>query len=194
MEPDLSLAARRAMSAVRGQLIARRDPVRFARGLGVRVGEECLLITPTAATFGGEPYLVWIGDRVVISADVRMVTHDGAVWVGRHKDPDLDVAGPVIVRSGAFVGLGATLLLGSVVGEGAVIAAGAVLTGKVPAGMVAAGVPARPICSVAEYLARARKKNLHTYGLSAAEKRQVFVERFAERLAAEEYRSESRQL
>lgn len=176
----------RALQLLRRQLQARRDPVGFARSLGVRVGADCQLIAPTMNTFGGEPYLVWIGDRVVISAEARMVTHDGAVWVGRDSDPEIDVAAPVVVRSGAFVGLRAILLPGSVIGRGAVIGAGAVVVGEVPADVVAVGVPARPICSVEEFLVRAQKKNLHTFGLSAAEKQKVFIEHFRDRLDEEE--------
>ena len=177
-----------AVSLLRSRLSARRDPVAFAQKLGVRVGRECRLIAPTTATFGGEPYLVWLGDRVVISAEVRMITHDGGVVVGRASYPQIDVAGPVIVRSGAFVGLRAILLPGCIVGRGSVIAAGAVVTGEIPAGTVAGGVPAQPICSVQEFLARAQQKSFPTYGLSVAEKRRVFLSRFGASLREEEMR------
>lgn len=183
---------RRAISRISDFRLARRDPVRFARRLGVRVGSGCLLIAPTAATFGGEPFLVWLGNNVVISTEVRMVTHDGGIWVGRALDPSFDVFGPVIVRSGAFVGIRAILLPGAVVGEGAVIAAGAVVAGDVPPGVVAGGVPARPICSVEDYLARASRKNARTSGMSPVEKRRVAMDRFRDIFEQEEYRERQR--
>ena len=50
---------------------------------------------------------------------------------------------PTIVRRGASIGSGATILCGVEIGEGAIIGAGSVVTKDVPARMVAAGNPAR---------------------------------------------------
>jgi acetyltransferase-like isoleucine patch superfamily enzyme len=50
---------------------------------------------------------------------------------------------PTIVRRGASIGSGSTILCGVEIGEGAIIGAGSVVTKDVPAGMVAAGNPAR---------------------------------------------------
>jgi acetyltransferase-like isoleucine patch superfamily enzyme len=50
---------------------------------------------------------------------------------------------PTRVARRASIGSNATLLPGITVGEGALVAAGAVVTRDVPAGAIAAGVPAR---------------------------------------------------
>lgn len=52
---------------------------------------------------------------------------------------------PVVVEDGAFIGANAVVLAGCRVGKNAVVAAGSVVTGDIPADMVAAGCPARPI-------------------------------------------------
>lgn len=57
------------------------------------------------------------------------------------------VVGPVHLGEGCDIGVGAVVLPGCSVGEGALIGAGAVVTGDIPAGTVAAGVPARVIRS-----------------------------------------------
>jgi acetyltransferase-like isoleucine patch superfamily enzyme len=54
---------------------------------------------------------------------------------------------PVIIRSGAYLGSGVTVLQGVEIGEQAVVGAGALVERNVPAGTVVAGVPARPIRS-----------------------------------------------
>lgn len=54
-------------------------------------------------------------------------------------------AKPVIVEDNVLVGANAVIIEGVHIGEGAVIAAGAVVVEDVPAGMVAAGCPARII-------------------------------------------------
>jgi acetyltransferase-like isoleucine patch superfamily enzyme len=50
---------------------------------------------------------------------------------------------PTLVKRGASVGSGATLLCGVTVGEHAIVGAGSVVTKDVPAGMTVAGNPAR---------------------------------------------------
>ncbi|PYQ19463.1 MAG: hypothetical protein DMF81_21780, partial [Acidobacteria bacterium] len=50
---------------------------------------------------------------------------------------------------GSFVGAGATLLPGVRVGRGSFVAAGSVVIGDIPAGTLAAGVPARLVRALA---------------------------------------------
>ena len=52
---------------------------------------------------------------------------------------------PTLVRAGASIGSGATILGGLVIGENAMVGAGSVVTRDVPAGMTVVGNPARPI-------------------------------------------------
>ena len=55
---------------------------------------------------------------------------------------------PTLVRRGASIGSGATILCGVDIGEGAIIGAGSVVTKDVPAGMVVAGNPARVLRAI----------------------------------------------
>jgi acetyltransferase-like isoleucine patch superfamily enzyme len=57
---------------------------------------------------------------------------------------------PTIVRRGASIGSGSTILCGVEIGEGAVVGAGSVVTHDVSAGMIVAGNPARALRQVAE--------------------------------------------
>jgi len=50
-----------------------------------------------------------------------------------------------LIRKGASIGSGATILCGLTIGERALIGAGAVVTRDIPAGATVAGVPARQI-------------------------------------------------
>jgi acetyltransferase-like isoleucine patch superfamily enzyme len=57
-----------------------------------------------------------------------------------------------LIKRGASIGSGATLLGGITVGENAIVGAGSVVTKDIPANAIVAGSPARP-------LSRAKRKN-----------------------------------
>ena len=57
----------------------------------------------------------------------------------------LETARPVTIGSDVWIGGGVTILPGVTIGDRAVIGAGSVVTRDVPAGVLAAGNPCRPI-------------------------------------------------
>lgn len=91
---------------------------------------------------------ITIEDHVTLSLQVRIFTHTdvGESLVSGLGFPPTKA--PVILRRGAYVGVGALILQGVEVGECAVVAAGAVVTRSVPAFTVVAGVPARHMRNV----------------------------------------------
>ncbi len=167
----LRLPRRAALEALR-----RVDPVRYARAIGVQVGEDCKLIS---TNFGSEPYLIRLGNRVEVTAGVRFITHDGGVWVFRDLEPEVDVFGPIVVEDHAFLGVNAVILPGVRIGRRALVAAGSVVTRDVPAERVVAGAPAKVIATLDEYRARASAKSLETKGLDPAAKRARIEAHFA---------------
>ena len=169
---------RRAARVTYRWWMAKTNPVRFARELGVQIGNDCRLIGVSASTFGSEPYLVKIGDHVTVTGGVRFVTHDGGVWVFRHIHPDLDVVAPITIGDNVFIGLNAILLPGVNVGNNSVIGAGAVVTRDIPSDCVAVGVPARPICSIEAYWRKVEQKALFIRSLPQDEKRALLRNRF----------------
>lgn len=159
----------------------RKDPVGYARSIGVRVGEDCRLDV-RSDTFGTEPYLIRLGDHVTVAPGVRFVTHDGGIWVFRLERPDIDLVAPIVVGNNVFLGMNAILLPGVTVGDNCLIGAGAVVTRDIPSGSVAVGVPARRIKSLEEYWEGVRDRAVPTKRLPERDKRRFFEERFAETL------------
>lgn len=116
-----------------------------------------------------------IGDETLVSSGVRFVTHDGATWVFRDTRPGVNRFKPVRIGKRCFIGTGAILLPGTAVGDRSVIGAGSVVTGAIPAGVVAAGVPAKVICRVEEYMEKAAAESLPLTKGSAEDKRRQLV-------------------
>jgi acetyltransferase-like isoleucine patch superfamily enzyme len=88
---------------------------------------------------------VFIGHNVTFTNDrlPRATTADGTL----QSSQDWHCI-PTLVRRGASIGSGSTLLCGITIGEHALIGAGSVVTRDVPPGCIAAGNPARVIGAV----------------------------------------------
>jgi acetyltransferase-like isoleucine patch superfamily enzyme len=122
-------------------------------------------------TFGSEPWLVTLGAHVTVTGGVNFVTHDGAVWVFREAEPDIDRFGRIVVGDNVFIGLKATILPGVTIGDDSVIAAGAVVVRDVPSGSIVGGVPARVLTTVEAYRARHADDFVFVRSLPPEEKR-----------------------
>jgi acetyltransferase-like isoleucine patch superfamily enzyme len=112
---------------------------------GARVGSRCKI---SSHSFLCEGVVledeVFIGHGVMFTNDryPRATAANGSL----QTEADWECL-PTIVKRGASIGSGATLLPGITVGEDAVVGAGSVVTKDVPAGAVVAGNPARLIRS-----------------------------------------------
>jgi acetyltransferase-like isoleucine patch superfamily enzyme len=120
------------------------------RATGARVGEGTFC---TLANIDGvAPELVTIGRNCLFAPGSAITTHDASLLPAHGAY----VVRPTTVGNDVFIGFGALILPGVTVGDGAIIGAGAVVCHNVDAGTIVAGVPARPIGSVAARAARLR--------------------------------------
>lgn len=112
-----------------------------------RVGKNCKI---SSHSFICEGVLiednVFIGHGVTFINDTypRATTEDGTM----QTEADWKVE-PTVIRRGASIGSGATILSNVTVGEHAIIGAGSVVTKDVPAHAVVAGNPARMLRQLA---------------------------------------------
>jgi UDP-2-acetamido-3-amino-2,3-dideoxy-glucuronate N-acetyltransferase len=110
------------------------------------IGARCKISSHTFICEG-----VTIEDEVFIGHGV-MFTNDRvprATASGGALQTEKDwVVVPTVVKKGASIGSGATILCGLTIGERALVGAGAVVTKDVPPDTVVAGVPAKPMGTV----------------------------------------------
>lgn len=156
----------------------KKNPITYARNIGVKIGYNCKIIGMDSATFGSEPYLVQLGDKVEITYGVRFITHDGGVWVGRNIFPELDIIEPIVVGNNVFIGNNALILRGVTIGDNVVIGAGSVVTRDIPSNTVAAGVPAKKISSTDHYIKKSRERSLDIHLLNDVEKKRYLIEHY----------------
>lgn len=91
---------------------------------------------------------VTIEDEVFIGHNVSFINdkYPRATSEGGRLQTEADwQVVPTVVKKGASIGTGSTILCGLTIGENAIIGAGSVVTKDVPANAVVAGVPARVI-------------------------------------------------
>ena len=117
------------------------------REMGVRIGDRCRIYT---TNFGGEPWLIKIGNHVCISNDVTFVSHN-LNWPFQDKYESLTCFGKIEILDNCQIGVGATILPDVTIGPNSVVGACSVVTKDVPPDTVVAGNPARVICSMEDY-------------------------------------------
>jgi acetyltransferase-like isoleucine patch superfamily enzyme len=120
---------------------------RTLRELGVQVCEGCRIYTQN---FGTEPWLIKLGNRVCISPDVTFATH-GLNFPFQEKYKSLTYFGPIEIKDNVQIGINVTILPYVTIGPNSVVGAGSVVTKDIPPDSVAAGNPARVLCTMDEY-------------------------------------------
>jgi maltose O-acetyltransferase len=128
---------------------ARRAHIELLKSRGLKIGanggiEDGVFLDPSHC------YLIEIGERVIFAPNVRLIAHDASTKyvVGYTR------LGRIVVGSRVFLGDSVTILGNVKIGDDCIIGAGAVVTKDIPSGSVAAGNPARVICTIEEYRAR----------------------------------------
>jgi UDP-2-acetamido-3-amino-2,3-dideoxy-glucuronate N-acetyltransferase len=115
---------------------------------GAKIGHRCKISSHSficeGVTLEDE---VFIGHNVTFTNDrhPRATTSDGALQTVADW-----TCMPTLVKRGASIGSGATILCGLTIGERAVIGAGSVVTRDVPADATVAGNPARQLKTVSD--------------------------------------------
>jgi maltose O-acetyltransferase len=118
------------------------------RRLGVSVGVRCHIM-PGVIADSAHAWLIEIGDDVTIAPRVYLLAHDASTKRLLHYTR----IGKIRIGSRVFIGAGSILLPGITVGDDVIVGAGSVVSRDIPAGSVAAGNPAKVLCSINDFVA-----------------------------------------
>lgn len=161
----------RIINRIKFSLASDAQYIKMLRKEGVQIGDNCII--SKSAYFGGEPWLIRIGNNTRITKEVSFITHDGGLWTLRKCgliDPEAVKFGPIIIGDNCHIGWNVIIMPGVSIGNNCVIAAGAVVTKNVPDGSVWGGVPAKHIENIDEYFDKIKNQIVLAYSLNKEDK------------------------
>ncbi len=138
--------------------------IKYARSLGVKIGDECRIYI---TSWGSEPFLITIGDRVTITSGVRLVTHDGSTWLVRDKNNiRYQRYSGIKIGSNVFIGINSIIMPGVNIGDNVVVGAGSIVTKDIPSNSVVVGNPAKIISTYDKFAEKIRDTCVHNSEIS----------------------------
>ena len=159
------------------------DKVTLARKLGAKVGGNCNLYGDPAKLLGTEPWLVTIGDHVMVNQDVKLLTHEGGNWVAAGMNPDwkkYDLFAPIVIGNNVMIGMRSIIMKGVTIGDNVIIGANSVVTKNVPSGTIWGGIPAKQIGTIDKFIDKLIDFDCPTVGKPSLEKKKVLERKYPE--------------
>lgn len=132
---------RRAMTCGAGVRIA--PNASFRGGARITLGDRVQLGERVSLWAGKTTARISIGAGTTLGPDVFVTAADYGMAADRPLTDQPMTERDVVIGANCWIGTKAVITAGVTLGDGCVIGAGAVVTRNVPAGAIAAGVPAR---------------------------------------------------
>lgn len=112
------------------------------RARGVRIGKN-VFIDAFVHIDTAVPHLVRIEDYVKLSVGVKIFAHNSVFQDVNPNDPI--IISPVLIKKRAQLAPNVIVLEGVTIGENSIIGTSAVVNHDIPDGMIAVGIPAKPV-------------------------------------------------
>jgi maltose O-acetyltransferase len=133
--------------------VLRRDPVKEHIKRGLIVGKNIHMGSEVIIDYS-HAWHIEIGDDVTLAPRVHILAHDAST----KKHLNYTRIGKVKIGNRVFVGASSIILPGVTIGNDVVIGACSVVTRDIADGHVVIGNPAKPICTIEEFVSRKREE------------------------------------
>jgi len=134
----------------------------FSELIGKKVDDTFFIIPPFYSDFGENINIgknvfinhactfmdrggITLEDNVLIGPKVNLITTNHPINPAERR---ATISNPIVIKKGAWIGVGATILPGVTIGENSIVAAGAVVSKDVPDNVIIGGIPAKFIKSI----------------------------------------------
>jgi acetyltransferase-like isoleucine patch superfamily enzyme len=136
--------------------------INYLRSKGIKIGNGCYMFDPKTVQIDySRPTLLEIGNNVRLNYGLTILTHDYASYVFiNHYNEFIPSHKRIKIGNNIWFGRNCTILKGVTIGDNCIIGYGSVVMKDIPANSVAAGSPAKVICSLEEYYAKREKQYL----------------------------------
>jgi acetyltransferase-like isoleucine patch superfamily enzyme len=129
----------------------------FSELIGKKVDDTFFMIPPFYSDFGENINIgknvfvnhactfmdrggITLEDNVLIGPKVNLITTNHPINPAERR---ATISLPIVIKKGAWIGVGATILAGVTIGENSIVAAGAIVTKDVPDNTIVGGIPAK---------------------------------------------------
>ncbi len=136
--------------------------INYLRKKGIKIGKNCTIGPARTINVDlSRPYLVEIGDEVRLNYGLTIMTHDYLSLVFKNYYGDfLPSSGKVKIGNNVYFGRNCTVLKGVTIGNNCIIGYGSLVTKDIPDNSVAAGIPAKVICTLDRYYEKRKQAAL----------------------------------
>ena len=165
------------LNKIRGELSLEKLKKR-----GLKVGKNVKIMSGCIIDYS-HCWHIEIGNDVTIAPHVHILAHDASTKLFLNYTRIANVK----IGNHVFVGAGTIILPGVTIGDNVVIGAGSVVTKDIPEDSLAVGVPAKKICSLADYLKKENSKKNENNSFS--EEYTIQNKKFSEKHQAELFES-----
>lgn len=129
---------------------------RYLKYIGIKIHGQPTFISPTASFDATDYTKISIGNHVVISGEVRLLTHDYSVSriaeaKGQIDKKEFRFIDEIEIGENSFIGTRTIIMPGVKIGKNVIIGAGSVVTKDVSDNLIVAGNPAREVSNIDEY-------------------------------------------
>lgn len=130
---------KRKMLRMRASLVVGNKRAEVYRPYLYHMGNDCEFYT---LNLGNEPYLISLGNHVVLASNCSFITHDySTACVSKYLGKNVGKIGCIEIGDNTFIGANAMIMPNIHIGKNCIVAAGSVVTKNIPDGEVWGGYP-----------------------------------------------------
>ncbi len=151
----------------------KNDRVKYARKMGVQIGEKCKILSDPYVSFGTEPWLISLGNHVEVTRGVIFLTHEGAMWCARginRKYENSDMFGTITIGNNVMIGVNSIIMPGISIGDNVIVAANSVVTKDISSNSIVGGCPAHIISDFDDFIRKIDGRMVPTKNMDSSKK------------------------